>query len=281
MSINAFWYFGVAAVGIILLIVAYFKSRTSRCFLLLLLMIGIAYSIEFVIYTLLDSYEYYPKIILHDKYFDSSLGAVASNMMVLPMAATLIGVLQLGWTWIVFFTGLFVGIEKLFVELAIYRHHWWNLGFTTLGLPLYFYSAKILFPFLMRPMSGKLHFFILFLISWPILGMFQWLPVAFLNWRSYTTGLFENPSRDTSFFLVLFCLIIIYCFLIMERIKWKYTWLKYLVPLTLLFCSLILLEIIGVMHSHVWWDKLYCLLAAYITFLIINVLSRKLLYGPG
>lgn len=281
MSINSLWYFAVAAIGIILITLTYFKSKTYLCFLLLFGMVGVGYSIEFIIFTLFECYQYFPKIILHDEYFDSNMGAIVSNMIVLPTAATLIGVLKLGWSWIVFFTVLFVGIEKLFIELGIFRHNWWNLGFTMIGLPLYFYSAKIWFPYFMRPMQGKLHFFSLFLISWPILGTFQFLPIAFFNWRSYTTGLFEDPSHDTTYFLVLFCLIIICSLLITERIKWKSTWLKHIVPFAFLFCMLMILQKAGILHSNVWWDKPYCILAAYITLHIINFLSRKLLYGPG
>ena len=151
---HSVWYLGLATISLILLAFVYFKTKNYRSLLLYLGMVGVGYMIEFFIYVLLDSYEYDPDIIARDAYYDYNMGAISSNMLTLPVTATLIAVYRLSWIWIAIFTVLIVGIEWLFLKLGIYHHHWWRTAYTGIGLLVYYRFAKFWFTKFMHPFKG-------------------------------------------------------------------------------------------------------------------------------
>jgi hypothetical protein len=113
--------------------------------------------IETVIYNFLWCYQYYPRIIKDNIIYDSHLGAMTSNAFSLPVAAVFIAAFQISWLGITLIICLFVGIEWLFLELHIYTHHWWRLGYTALGSPFYFILAKAIYRRIGHPMKGIVH----------------------------------------------------------------------------------------------------------------------------
>jgi hypothetical protein len=150
-------------------------------------MVGVGYTIEYFAYVLLGSYEYYPKIISRDAYYDSTMGPLASNLLTLPATATFISVFRLNWIWITIFTGLIVGVEWLFSKLGIYRHHWWRFEYTVIGLPVYYSFAKFSFTRLMLPLKGIPHFLTVYLITWALFTI-QFVPLSFFNSRYFNLG---------------------------------------------------------------------------------------------
>lgn len=142
MEQNSYWYLGLGILSILLLIYVYKKSGSTRSLLLFLAMIGLGYMIEAVIYNFGHSYHYYPKFIKHDAFYDSNMGAIASNALALPAVATFMGTLRKNWGWILFFVILFAGIEWAFLKLNIYFHNWWRMGYTSTGL-LFFTSLLL------------------------------------------------------------------------------------------------------------------------------------------
>jgi hypothetical protein len=132
------------------------------------------------------------------------MGAIASNALALPVVATFISTFRKNWMWLIVFTGLFAGIEWLFLKLDIYSHHWWKISYTALGLPLYFTLAKLLYQKILRPLEGSLHTLILFLAIGPISGTLHILPIMFFSNRLYELGWFVNETRDTNAFASIF-----------------------------------------------------------------------------
>ncbi|UJF32484.1 hypothetical protein [Paenibacillus hexagrammi] len=144
MSINAICYVGLASLSVMLLVYVFIRKRNYASLLLFLAMIGFGYIVEYVIYVLLDSYRYYPKLLSHNSYYDSSMGAIASNMLSLPSVATMIASFHMGWIPAIVSAIVFVGIEWGFLRLGIYEHHWWRLMYTGISLPFYFRFAVFL-----------------------------------------------------------------------------------------------------------------------------------------
>jgi hypothetical protein len=145
-----FWYLALVVIGTIVVAITYWKSRNKHTFTLWFGMAGVCYFFEAFLHTILRAYEFFPRFI-PDKYADSIWGGIVSDLFVLPPAAVLIGVFQLGWGWIIVISGIISGIEALFLKLGIYEHYWWKTSYTFISIILLFYLAKIWYRRLNRP----------------------------------------------------------------------------------------------------------------------------------
>ena len=67
MEFNSYWYLGLGILSILLLIYVCIKTRSIMALWLFITMIGLGYLIEAVIYNFAHSYQYYPKLIKHDR----------------------------------------------------------------------------------------------------------------------------------------------------------------------------------------------------------------------
>lgn len=281
MEFNSYWYLGLAILSILLLIYVYKKTRSTRCLLLFLIMVGLGYLIEAVIYNFGHSYQYYPKLIKHDTFYDSNMGAIASNALALPVAATFIAALRKNWIWILFFISLFAGIEWAFLKLNIYSHNWWRIGYTSFGLLFYFPIAKLFLQMLSNPLKGKLHSIFLFLSVGPISGSLHIVPIMFFTSRYYELGWFNHRSEDTTAFSAIYYLCACLFYVWIAKLSWKYKWLKYLITVLLMFIITVVLQKSGILHSLVWWDPWYYLLLPIGLLKITIILSKHLTIGPA
>lgn len=280
MDFNSYWYLGLAILSVLLLIYICIKKRSVRSLLLFFVMVGIGYIIEAVIYILLGSYQYYPKLIVHEPYYDSNLGAIASNTLALPSVATFIAAFRLRWMWLIFFTCLFVGIEWLFLKLNIYSHNWWRLGYTALGLPFFFAVAKKMYSLVLQPLKGVKHFLILLLIVGAITGTLNILPIMFFSNRYYRPGWFASPAHDTTAFSTVYYMCASILLVMMVKLHWKYKWMKYTLIAVVVTIVTIILKAAGILYIHVWWDPIYYVLLPIIVLMIAEAVSRRLSFGP-
>jgi hypothetical protein len=279
LNFNSLWYLGLGMLSLILLSFVYLKTKNKRSLLLFLGMVGVGYTIEYFIYVLMESYEYDPRILSRDAYYDNNMGAYASNLLTLPVTAVLIAVFRLNWIWVAIFTGLVVGIEWLFLKVGIYHHNWWRLAYTFIGLPVYYGVAKAWFTRLMHPLKGIPHSVTLYFITWAISTM-QFVSISFFNSRYYNLGWFENRSHDTTAFSSLFLMLTSIFFVWALKLKWKYSWPKYILSVAVVFGVNKILEILGVLHSLVWWDFLYCNGVNFIILIVADIISKRLWNGP-
>ncbi|WP_421384837.1 hypothetical protein ACOJQI_08720 [Bacillus salacetis] len=120
-----------------LLLFTLLKRRERRTITLLLSNISFAYIFEYFVFNLFRSYQYNPKI-LKKRQLDNALGALLSQAIYVPIAATFLTVFELGWFWKLLFTLYFHIIEKFFLKIDNYRLHWWKTIYTVLLLPVYF-----------------------------------------------------------------------------------------------------------------------------------------------
>jgi hypothetical protein len=243
----------------------------------LLATIGFGYIIEGFIYNLLHSYWYYPKFLKHDEIYDSNLGAIASNALVLPICATFIAVFNIKKWGTLLLTAIILGIEWLFLKLEIYSHNWWRLEFTALGLLfIYFPFAKRLYKHLQMPTSGLPLFIILFLIIGPFIGSLHILPIMFFDIRAYDLGWYQNLSEDTNAFAMIYYIASSLLVTALAIQQWKRNRLKY--PFLVLCYSALTLVLAstGILESNVWWDKIYYILLPIFMFILANRFCQTL-----
>jgi hypothetical protein len=214
-------------------------------------------------------------------FYDNNLGAFVSNAFALPVVATLIATFHLNWLWIFLFSGLFVGIEWLFLKVHIYSHNWWRLEFTGLGLPFYFASSKIYHKWIVQPSKGLKHNWLLYLIIGSISASAHILPIIFFSNRIYSPGWFENSGRDTIALGAIFylCDSLFYCLMI--KLSWKRKWSKYIITGLLMFAVNQVLILAGILRSLVWWDQPYYVGLSLLLILLTGIIDKRLSKAPS
>lgn len=281
MEYNSYWYLGLGILSILLLIYVYLKTRSNRSLLLFFAMVGLGYIIETVIYNFGHSYQYYPKFIKHDSFYDSNMGAIASNALALPAAATFIGALRKNWIWIIFISSLFAGIEWTFLKLNLYSHNWWKIGYTLLGLLVFYFPiSKVFDRLLSQPLTGKLHNILLFLIIGPISASFQFTPIMIVSNRYFELGWFDHLSEDTTAFGAIFYLSTCIFYVWIANRHWKFKWMKYVLTPLLMYTVNVILQKAGILHSLVWWDVWYYVILSAFMLKITVTISKQLSNGP-
>ncbi|OIK09321.1 hypothetical protein BIV60_24345 [Bacillus sp. MUM 116] len=273
---NSYWYLALLLLDSLLFCFILIKKRNMQPLLVLLSMIGLAYIIETIIFNFLGSYDYHPKIIKHFSFYDSEVGAFVSNAFSLPVIATLIAVFHLNWIWKIIFSGLFVGIEWLFLKLHIYEHHWWKLAYTGFGLLGYFSIAKMFYKWIIQPQNRFQHYLLLYLITGSISASAHILPMLFFLNRFYRPGWFENIGRDSIAFAAIFylCASLFYCGMV--RMNWKLKWALYVVTGLLMFIVDQFLISVGILHSRIWWDQFYYVGLSLMMILLTGIVDRRL-----
>lgn len=243
-------------------------------------MVQTAYLGETIIYVFFGSYQYIPKIIKHDTFFDSNMGALTSNLMAVPVFATLITTFQFHWIGIFFFTGVLTGIEWLFVKLQIFSHNWWRIENTVLGLLGYFYWAKVLYKFILHPLKGTMHSLFLLLCVAPILGTIHILPIMWLSNRYYRPGWFENIARDTTAFASIYYMCVSILIVVLVKTPLKNKWWKYVILSASLYAVTIILKEVGILLVLVWWDPWLYVIFPVVALRIAETISKRLTNGP-
>lgn len=276
---NSYWYYALLVLSISLFTFILIKKRNTQSFYLLLAMIGLAFIIETVIYNFLASYDYNPNFIKNNKFYDNNLGSFVSNAFSLPVIATLIATFDLSWIWMIIFTGLFVGIEWLFLNLHIYAHNWWRLSYTGLGLPFYFATAKSYYKSILQPAGGFKYYWILYLITGSTSAFTHILPMIFFSNRIYTPGWFENSGRDSIAFGVIFYLFTSLFYCLMTKVHLNRNWIKYIFTGFLMYAVNRLLIGTGILHSLVLWDQPFYVCLSLLLLMLTGIIDSRLSKG--
>jgi hypothetical protein len=243
-------------------------------------MVQIAFFIETVIYIFGGSYQYFPKIIKHNAYYDSNVGALVSNLMIVPTLAVFIAVFELNWIWKTFFVLFLTFTEILFVNINIYVHYWWKTIYTTLGLFfVYFPLGKAINRQISNPLRGLRHSIFLFLCTAPILGLMNIMPIMWLSNRAYIPGWFKDPARDTTAFASLYHVFNAVVIVSLIKMKWKNGWLKYILVSCISIVLTLLLKQTGILHSYVWWDQGYYIIYPVVILRISETMGKSLWRG--
>ncbi len=196
-------YLALATASAAIFALALRAGRDRKLLALYISMAGAAYLFEFVIMVLLDSYEYLPGI-LADPYLDSLAGAIASDAFAVPMAAVGAVVFRLRAPGLLLVVAVIAAIEELFQALGVYRHHWWQTGYTAFFLLVGFLLAGRWHGLLQRRRPAwPVRIAVAFLLSLLVRTTANFLlrvPGLFF----FAVGWFADPERGHIVFAALF-----------------------------------------------------------------------------
>ncbi|WP_438444889.1 hypothetical protein [Gorillibacterium sp. sgz5001074] len=280
MSGSAYWYLSLIFVSMALLAVVLIRTKAIRALLLFLMMTQIAFLIETVIYIFGSSYFYRPGFIQHSEYYDSNLGALTSNMAVIPAVAVFIASFRLGWPMRLVFIGVIAVVEWVFVKLGLYSLTWWRIEYTALGLLVYLPAAEWVNRRISRPAVGGIHTLLLFLATAPILGTLHILPIILFGNRAYHPGWFSNPDHDTTAFASLYYLGNSLLLILAVKLGIRMSMgLRFILLIAVFLLITVFLQAWGLLEIRDWWDPwFYCLFPAAVFFLA-SAMDRRLAQG--
>lgn len=197
---NIFWFCGLTFIGLGIILFTWLKKKNIFTILLVfflsvsLLTIG-----EYIVLTVLGAYEYKPGV-FRDYFADDVVGYFWGNYFLWAGAANLIVNFSLGNGWIILISVVFMLIETLFINLGIYKHHWWQTYMTGI---LVFFGMNIIKIWVSK-LNEKLYkkflryityfFFALILIHVPTHLL------LLIGKQHYSIGWVENFYRDSILF---------------------------------------------------------------------------------
>lgn len=190
-------YLILVTISTITLLALLIHKRALWPLILLLSFSGMIYFFEFFIFVWLNSYSYSPHMI-GTAYYDNVLGAVISNLLSVPIAATYIAVYRLSWRWIVCLALAFGGIEWWFIRLGIYEHHWWKITYTIIAL-LFFFRFSRQWPIWLSTSNRAIKFVTLQMFAWSVVATLVFT-LALAGIRLFSIGFFDDPYHDDIFF---------------------------------------------------------------------------------
>jgi hypothetical protein len=162
---------------------------------------GIAGFLENIIFFWLESYEYYPQILVVP-YYDMTLGAFLSQRFYVSAVAVCIAGFHLGVGPILLFTAMFVGIECLYLAVGVYKLNWWHPAYTGVGLLIYFWIAKKWYKLMLQPTSRYFRWFTLFCFSYTLYSDFVAIP-AFANHYYFALDWFDDTAKTAVYAIIL------------------------------------------------------------------------------
>lgn len=279
MSSNAYWYIGLSLVSLVALTFVLARAKTMRAVFLLLIMTQMAYLIETAIYIYGGSYIYRPGFLKDSAYYDSNMGALASNMLVIPTAALVIAVYRLRRKGIAASIALIGAIEWLWVKLGLYTLYWWRLEYTAVGLMMYFPFSRIVYGRLRRPATGLLHSALLFLCIAPILGTLHIMPIMLFMNRGYEPGWYADPARDTTAFSSIYYVVMTVVIVTAMKMRRGASWMKALAIALFILAVTGILNETGLLRVHAWWDPWYYCLFPPAVYWLLKPISARLAGG--
>lgn len=262
-------YLILVAISMIALTVLLFHKRPAQPLILLFSFSGMIYVLEFIIFVWHNSYRYFPHIV-GISYYDNVLGAVVSNLLSVPIAATYAAVFRLRWRWIICLAFAYGGIEWMFLQLGIYEHYWWKTMYTVIAFLLFFRFASQ-WPIWLSGRSRTIKFITLTMLTWSVVGTLVFL-LALAGIRIFHIGLFEDPYHDDIFFSAIygfFKAVVLAAGVTASRQPWSRA-----VSLLVIFAGNIVLMQLGILKIMVpQWQ--YWLIYAPCCFIVLWLVSRS------
>jgi hypothetical protein len=203
MKPQSIWFIALFAIGIALILIVLIKKKEKILIPFYLAVVGLSFSMEYYIKILLNCYVYYPNL-LPNRYYDDILGANASQAFVIPAVVLFISSYQLNIWYILLFTGIFAGIEQLFLALNIYEHIWWKTWYTVISLLAFFLIGKKWLSLLKQNKGGVLRFLTLLFACFSFIASLFFYTSVFFHSHAFHIGWVENKARDNLIFSYFF-----------------------------------------------------------------------------
>lgn len=194
---NIFWYLLILVFSIALFSICLIKDWKGSI-ILWLFNSGLSYLFELIVYVMFNCYIYKPNV-FSNSFIDSTFGSIFSQGLSVPIAAAFGSIYNIKARYAAAGFALFFSlIEILFLFLNIYEHHWWRTYYTFFLIPVLFYISKEWYRFIKRDLRFVIiftHYVCIITISITV----TWLLYALQPTVVFTTGLFEDSSRDHTF----------------------------------------------------------------------------------
>lgn len=125
------------------------KKGNRNTWMLLLSNIGFSYVFEYFVLNLFRGYTYKPSV-MKNRYFDNIFGAILSQALFVPIAATFLTVFEKTWSWKFGFAFFYYLIENLFLKLNIYTVNWWRPIYTLVLINVFFFISDSFYKLLIN-----------------------------------------------------------------------------------------------------------------------------------
>ncbi|WP_010283647.1 hypothetical protein [Bacillus timonensis] len=269
MSLGAWAYLILFAIGVIVLRIAYRKIRSSSLFILYFTVTGTTLLFDYIIYLWGKAYVY--KVgVLHNE-LDSHLGAMV-NGLVLPSFAVLFVFKRCKWYWSIPLALFFTLIELIFTKWGIFKTNWWNPFYTVIGLTIYFPVARLWWNHLTKKW---IHFGTLLLSFYGIFIPFHFLLHAVLKIRTYHIEWIEQLNRGSSAITtptaLIFAILLAYLCIVQARNGWFHF---------IVVCYIaydLVLKYVGVVSAkHSILDSFLSFLTFYLGYLFVRFADKKI-----
>lgn len=134
---NLFWYICLSSIGVLGAVYTIYKKRdthkVSTLIIFYLFTTSLAWNGEFIVLGLFNAYAYKTGVFA-DPWAQNLLGHLIINTTLYPTAAVIMVAYSFRNKWIAFIAALFTFIEYVFVQLGIYKQHWWQYYMTTIAV---------------------------------------------------------------------------------------------------------------------------------------------------
>lgn len=218
------WYLLLAAVTIGLLVYLLFKSNSRKftigfCFAVL----GLTFFAETAFLTLLDAYQYYPKL-SRDPFLDSVIGNYFSQFSI-TVTAVLVSTISLPKIWYFIIPAAYCLIEFSFLQLGIYEHKGYQTWYTFVLVLLLLWISQLWYRNMMHFPKKTIFYLTLFLganasFSVTVVFFFYAFSIQVFNIVVFDNDFFRNQAV----FIVCYRTIIILLMMILYGLNLKWRW---------------------------------------------------------
>lgn len=275
---NLFWYILIGIISLGVCIYTIYtkrdKFRVSTLIVFYLLVTGITWIGEFIVLGLFNSYAYKTGL-YENPWAQNLLGHLILNTSLYPTIAVVIVAYSLRYSWIAFFTALFVFMEYLFKRQGLYDQHWWRYYMTATVVFIYLSISKYWFSKLIQKPIGVIrtlsYYFVVMVIihiPTPILLLMgkQYYKLDFIN---KLVGDFYLSSIIIAFVHHLFLSFVIVFFVCKLR-KWYWKIAPFIISSLLLTTY----AKMNILVSEAGWKFIYYLLIQQISILVFILIEK-------
>ena len=245
---NTIYYIGLFATSVLTLVIIFTKTpERKKIVVFYFAVLGLTYWMEALLVLILNAYSYYPMITPDDRFFDTVLGNIFSQVSV-SASAVLLCVLGLSNWWLLGFAVIYYILDMLFAGLGIYAHHWYHSIYTLAGFLIFARIVAYWYRTVIGSPSVKTFYPTLFLSVFGFASNLLNTALKLLDIRVFQSGIFPlDPSRDHTATALIYGPVLILISIALYR--WKTRWYcKGFVFLLLLICQygLIQLEVLRI-----------------------------------
>jgi hypothetical protein len=270
---NSFWFYLLIAISVFVFLFAFFKARQPYMFATFFVMSGLAFVLEYFVLIIGDGYQYYPEFI-DNSFYDSLLGSLVSQALIIPVAAIVIAVFRMHILAIIIISIAFMLVESFFIYIKIYEQYWWKTIYTGMLLPFYFLFAKYWLSMLQKRKKGLVHFSTLFFYALSINSVILFFLVLVFQTHQLNIGWFSDPNRDHIAINTIYIVGLTAVFTLLVYFKKGVKWIAFIFSLFFILDYLLLKN--DMLKIADWWSLAYFTLLNVVDILMIFVINNSI-----